>query len=1571
MFRIPLLRGLSLPLAALLLITQASVPAHPDDNGFFARLISRLSYLFSERRTTSPGAARGGEVVLVSPKGGTYVLGTPEEDGRPVVYLQWSGRVAADRYELRIDYRDATGAVFPVHLPTVEQPNQVMPGQFELKVRLLPHSEQGWLWSWRVNVRDREETASETGWFHQPNTAVRTRMATLSTAIPLERSKLVQALQAPTESQHPFRLPAAVLEAQPDGVLRELMLAVLYLHEGFTYEAMRILHRLVATVPAVRSWWEHLRDSGVASFEPALNNGNLLAVIIGISDYERSDPNQLDTGLPDLPRAVPEAEAFRDFLVGYVSARHPDFNAAKNVFYLTEKDAKAAAIRGAFEVSLRNRLNEVQDDATLVVYFAGHGYREGADLIKLIPYDGGEQNGRMEGVTLDEIYALLRQHLRRLKHAIFFVDACYSGGLIYPFSDFERALKNRRPDVFVLCASSAKENARENVFSPALLAGLSGKLRGQGPGILTARQLYAKVLGDVVDKNSQQEVRYWTTSPDVPVIEVAAPAVGRRPHRPIPSSVLRPTPAGGHVLRSGGWFQLLPTAFLMQEAEADESHSELLTQATMHRRAARYADAVSLLRQTADLASQQGNQLTHIAALDLLGEVYQEIGHYGAAERAFREATELRVAAPIDSRVTGRLALARGHLNELQALRVRQERKLLFSQEAPNVSRTPRGAQAQQPLDVGTVLSVQLAFAERASSFYQEALKSATGTARAAAHLGLGRVLRMLGNGAEAERNLREAVELARNDLALQGEVLLVLGLTAVEAGDADAALPFFQRADEAFADPGLVDLRWRVQHGLARARMLKVQTSGRQVALEAFERAVQRLEELRSRLLLPPDSDLQEFVALRRPLYFDYVDALLANSDRDKAFELLERYHSHWSTGPIRVVDRPATATEARQIAEQTGTALLCYLSGLDRLDICAVVPRQGVTWSRIRLTSGELADLISTARSGGTISPERRKVEPTALLLDRQDRLWLGTRSSGLFYRESANHGSWIEALPAGGLIAGGIHALGQDTVGRLWIAAGRGCVIYEPELRVARPVSGPGSPEGQELRSVWCDASGNVFIGSRQGVYILDGRGWQFVESRDPVRALQTDQSGTLWVGTEAGLISCTSIAGRWQRQARYSGQKHFRSSDLILSLHTNPAGVWCGTPEGLVLLDAKGNRLRFWEERPAGPLPDDDVIAIAEDSRGVLWVATEGGLAAYDSRAGTWRGNLGVDAPRGADGVQALVTGIPRSAVAALTARGIHYLREPERPLVWELEAIPASASGTQVRTSLERLHRILLPPEILKVLNADRISHWTIVADATTALVPFPALMHNGRFLVYDQPIVHAAAVAHLRGPERALRRGRPLVMMRPELPVTVEDPLILPAPQTEIERRAFERRISVLLQNAMQGNAGMPQFDQQQLVPLTGRSASEASLKQHAKDLGFLLLDAPMVSSEGKPVVLLSAGGGENGFVTEQEVAALPLGGAVVAVGIRGRGTPSAQETLTRALHLAGAPAVVLSVLPTQEDLLLQLAYTTLVKIAEDRPLAQALAEAQRRIAREYPELDAWAGFRLVVGSGR
>jgi ligand-binding sensor domain-containing protein len=121
---------------------------------------------------------------------------------------------------------------------------------------------------------------------------------------------------------------------------------------------------------------------------------------------------------------------------------------------------------------------------------------------------------------------------------------------------------------------------------------------------------------------------------------------------------------------------------------------------------------------------------------------------------------------------------------------------------------------------------------------------------------------------------------------------------------------------------------------------------------------------------------------------------------------------------------------------------------------------------------------------------------------------------------------------------------------------------------------------------------------------------------------VEAICEDRSGTLWVGSEAGLNQFDRRTGRYLTYQTTPRKDTVLLAKPVLSIREDKAGtLWIGTTVGLCRLDPATGAVKRYRKKNG--LPSDIIIGILEDDYGRLWISTPEGLSKFDPARETFR------------------------------------------------------------------------------------------------------------------------------------------------------------------------------------------------------------------------------------------------------------------------------------------------------------------------------------------------------------
>jgi ligand-binding sensor domain-containing protein/anti-sigma regulatory factor (Ser/Thr protein kinase) len=216
-------------------------------------------------------------------------------------------------------------------------------------------------------------------------------------------------------------------------------------------------------------------------------------------------------------------------------------------------------------------------------------------------------------------------------------------------------------------------------------------------------------------------------------------------------------------------------------------------------------------------------------------------------------------------------------------------------------------------------------------------------------------------------------------------------------------------------------------------------------------------------------------------------------------------------------------------------------------------------------------------------------------AILEDHNGTVWLGT--AGLLTRfEKGKFTVYSEAQVAP---VGTVEVIHEDREHQLWVGGIGGLAKRDHDRFI--PVLGPKELRGSIIRVMASDARGLWLAGSREVILMRKGSPLRYFNAADglpnTVRALLSDRSGNLWVGTNSGLSRLENDRFVTPALDR-SG-----SADWVRSLFEDREGdLWVGMNSAL-------NRFRdnqFTVYGISEGLPSDQPIAVHQDRAGEVWI-----------------------------------------------------------------------------------------------------------------------------------------------------------------------------------------------------------------------------------------------------------------------------------------------------------------------------------------------------------------------------
>lgn len=262
----------------------------------------------------------------------------------------------------------------------------------------------------------------------------------------------------------------------------------------------------------------------------------------------------------------------------------------------------------------------------------------------------------------------------------------------------------------------------------------------------------------------------------------------------------------------------------------------------------------------------------------------------------------------------------------------------------------------------------------------------------------------------------------------------------------------------------------------------------------------------------------------------------------------------------------------------------------------------------------------------------PIKNTLQVRTLYADNQDNIWVGTHGEGLYHiQQKGNLRLKKYASINSGLATARIRAIQTDEMGRLWIGTdGDGVFVLEPLSGIHHHIKFYNEEEGSLSSNViFAILRGNdnkMWLGTNKaGVDVwypetrriakrIDWEGYPLMR-QNMVMSVLEDKSFNIWMGTDGnGLYRLSPDGQKITVEKRLDGlaiKAIYEHSDGSLFFGTYGNGMWMRSKDGT-------NWTNFRHQLDnAASLCQDDVWDFAPEVNGRIWVATlNGGLCLFD-------------------------------------------------------------------------------------------------------------------------------------------------------------------------------------------------------------------------------------------------------------------------------------------------------------------------------------------------------------------
>ncbi len=268
-----------------------------------------------------------------------------------------------------------------------------------------------------------------------------------------------------------------------------------------------------------------------------------------------------------------------------------------------------------------------------------------------------------------------------------------------------------------------------------------------------------------------------------------------------------------------------------------------------------------------------------------------------------------------------------------------------------------------------------------------------------------------------------------------------------------------------------------------------------------------------------------------------------------------------------------------------------------------------------------------------------------------DASGNIWLGTNSGILIFNPDADRLEFRQFKPQSvtpsGILNGNINVLYIDSRQNIWIGtpnglcgldAGRKCFIH-----LRHSAQDPNSLGNNLVTDIVEDHNGTLWIGTRDGGLnklvwrdsgSMDQDNLEFIRymnnptnsksiSCDIINALEVDESGTLWIGTDEGINRLDEEASWFESYQTNPLDNESLNYNFVRAIcFDGSETMWVGTSTGLnKQMSHKFHH--FKQDISYNSLASNKIQTFHEDENDIIWIGSSKGLNQFNRRNNTFK------------------------------------------------------------------------------------------------------------------------------------------------------------------------------------------------------------------------------------------------------------------------------------------------------------------------------------------------------------
>jgi len=240
--------------------------------------------------------------------------------------------------------------------------------------------------------------------------------------------------------------------------------------------------------------------------------------------------------------------------------------------------------------------------------------------------------------------------------------------------------------------------------------------------------------------------------------------------------------------------------------------------------------------------------------------------------------------------------------------------------------------------------------------------------------------------------------------------------------------------------------------------------------------------------------------------------------------------------------------------------------------------------------------------------------KVTVTAMYVDRQQRVWIGTGGEGIFL---IHGGKVIRVFRTGNMLENTINCLTGDEK-NMWAGTASGVLLFDTDGHLLKKYSTNEGLPYNNVNDIYLDKDHRAWLATMaDGLYVIGGdsiyREYRFpgMITRTQMKSIIMDPSENVWIGSYgSGVIEI--LPDTFYNYVDRSGLV----SNYCYSLAADPeGGIWIGHSMGVSRIYPKKMKVRTYSKKH-GITAECNTNAVCTDEQGRIWFGTTHGIIRFN-------------------------------------------------------------------------------------------------------------------------------------------------------------------------------------------------------------------------------------------------------------------------------------------------------------------------------------------------------------------